>query len=115
MNEQELAQAVQHQQDRLTKLIERTSSMIASINFLEELYAQASAGILTLDALEHSCHVFADSGQGYQPWIDQISHFCQEARTWPQPTAESDVQEGSPYAEKLQTLLAGLAAEFEEQ
>ena len=115
MNDQELAQAVQHQQDRLTKLIEQSGEMIASINFLEELFGQAEAGLLTLDALEHSCHVFADSGQGYQPWIDQINHFCKEARTWPQPTAESDLQEGSPYLEKLSALLAGLAAEFEEQ
>ena len=115
MNDLELEQAVQNQKDRLTKIIHETGEMIASINFLEELYAQANTGILTLDSLEHACHVFADSGQGYQPWIDQINHFCQEAKTWPKPTDYADLAPESPYLKKLGGLLESLAAQIGEQ
>lgn len=114
MNDLELEQAVQHQQDRLTRILEETGEMIASINFLEELYAQVQAGLLTLDSLEHSCRVFADSGQGYQPWIDQINKFCKEARQWPKPTNYNDLAPDSLYLKKLEELLSNLAAQLEQ-
>lgn len=114
MNDLELEQAVQLQKNRLTQIINETGEMIASINFLEELYAQANAGILTLDSLEHSCRVFADSGQGYQPWIDQVNQFCQEVRAWPKPEGYTDLAPDSPYLHKLAGLLDNFAAQLGE-
>lgn len=113
MDDVEFEQAVQEQKNRLQQIIHQTGEMIASINFLEALYDQAEAGALTLDSLEHACHVFQDSGQGYQPWIDQITDFCHEARTLPTPV-EADLTPGTPYFQKLETLLVTLSERFEE-
>ena len=113
MTDVEFEREVQEQKDRLQRIIDETGEMIASINFLEELYSQAEAGILTLSSLEHSCQVFEDSGQGYQPWIEEIRHFCQELQSLPTPT-ESDLTPGTPYYQKLTTLLTDFSKRFEE-